>query len=240
MAALFSFVQRGEEVFLRSWLVSSSFSLCWSYKFQLNVIRSSAALYHMECIERSRSTATREMKGVCVFTGATNTVCLCVCTCSLQMPRHPACLHPASPWLRWVWYVLDVTPTLQHSGPPPDRRMSVCACVCVYNDKDTVTFKVPWCQLTIQTRLCIPTRWPPPPFSFSLSLLSLINVSLPFSSHLFSSHPPLSSSLPPVLPHHMETITAVVVSHHQHYWGLSRAGWLYINLVLSPCSHCSS
>lgn len=102
MAALFSFVQRGEEVFLRSWLVSSSFSLCWSYKFQLNVIRSSAALYHMECIERSRSTATREMKGVCVFTGATNTVCLCVCTCSLQMPRHPACLHPASPWLRWV------------------------------------------------------------------------------------------------------------------------------------------
>lgn len=34
-------------------VVSSGFSLWCSYKFQLNVIRSSAALYRMECIERS-------------------------------------------------------------------------------------------------------------------------------------------------------------------------------------------
>lgn len=64
MAALFCCVQR--QVFLHTCLVSSSFSLWCSYKFQLNVIRSSAALYRTGCIERSRSTATREMKGVCV------------------------------------------------------------------------------------------------------------------------------------------------------------------------------
>lgn len=82
-AALFSFVQRGEEVFLHSCLVSSSFSSWCSYKFQPNVMRSSAALYHMECTERSRSAATRKMKGVCVcvLIGETNAACVCLCVC---------------------------------------------------------------------------------------------------------------------------------------------------------------
>lgn len=34
-------------------------------------------------------------------------------------------------WLRWLWYVLDVTPTLQHSGPPLARSVLVRVCVCV-------------------------------------------------------------------------------------------------------------
>lgn len=67
-----------------------------------------------------------------------------------------------------------MTPTLQHSGPPPDSRTSVyeCARVCVRDDKDGVTFKVPRCQLTIQTRLCISTCPLPPPASLCLSFLS--------------------------------------------------------------------
>lgn len=40
-------------------------------------------------------------------------------------------------------------------------------------------------------------------------------------------------SLPPSLSHHMETIIPLVISHHQHSWGLSGTHRLYINL----CSH---
>lgn len=45
IAALFVSVQRGE-----FFLYSSSFSSWCSYKFQLNVIRSSAALYHRDVL----------------------------------------------------------------------------------------------------------------------------------------------------------------------------------------------
>lgn len=149
------------------------------------------------------------------------------------MPRHPARLHPSSLWLRWVWCVLDVTPTLQRSGPPPD---SVRACVCV----------------RVMTRTQLPSKSHDANYLFqqgsaslpadchhhpplSLFLLNIINVSL------LSPPPPLflsSLSPPPSPSHHMETITSVVVSHHQHSWGLSSSHRLYINLVLlSPCSH---
>lgn len=95
-----------------------------------------------------------------------------------------------------------MTPTLQHSGPPPDSRTSVyeCARVCVRDDKDGVTFKVPRCQLTIQTRPCISTCPLPPPASLCLSFLSpasLLGAALPFPSPpLLLSSPPVSPSLP--------------------------------------------
>lgn len=162
------------------------------------------------------------------------------------MPRHVACLHAMSLWLRWLWYVLDVTPTLQHSGPPLARSVlvRVCVCVCVQSSvfallltrtelpsksHDAANYSnkslIPTCWL--QTTLCECLSIPHPlplclphclPFCHPFFLSIFLYLSL-FSPCCTFCRPcaSLSHILPSPPPHHMETITAaVVVSHHQH------------------------
>lgn len=100
LAALFGFVQRGEEVSLSPYLVLVSLH---GAATSFNLMRY-AHLPH--CILWNvLNAAGMQQRGrwrECVYRGGKHGVCVCVCTCSLQMPRHPACLHPSSPWLRWV------------------------------------------------------------------------------------------------------------------------------------------
>lgn len=163
----------------------------------------------------------REMKDVLfVFLWGKRTMCVFVCvrSCSFQMPRHPVGLHPASPWLSGVWYVLDVTRTLQPSGPPPDSGMRVHARACQ-----------PWQgrgylqspMMPTNYSNTLPSRWLPPPAPPAARLIN---------GPSFSRSPPPLSIWEPLKP--LSFLT------RRRSRGLSGERWLYINLVLlSPCSH---
>lgn len=143
-------LQRGRGVFFRAYLVglssvclffsaATSFSLPWYARLRHCVLQS--------VLNAAGAPGDEGWAFLCFYGGDTQCVFVCVCvwSCSFQMPRHPAGLHPASPRLSGVWYVLDVTRTPQPSGPPPDSgRLRMCVRACTH-------MRV--CQAMTRTRL---------------------------------------------------------------------------------------
>lgn len=217
-------VQRGRGVFLCAYLVAfspvsifSSLSLLRQVSAWCDTPVCRIVFYRRYWTQQGH----REMKDVLfVFLWGKRTMCVFVCvrSCSFQMPRHPVGLHPASPWLSGVWYVLDVTRTPQPSGPPPDSGMRVHARACQ-----------PWQgrgylqspMMPTNYSNALPSRWLPPPAPPAARLINVPS---------FSRSPPPLSIWEPLKP--LSFLT------RRRSRGLSGERWLYINLVLlSPCSH---